>query len=389
MAGRKDRNYNTSENKRNAVRRNDRHESAENTDSLRNRDYVADSAGKHNGKDSGKRKARPGRSISERLIECIVGLALFILVVVVVVVCVKNNRSETSEVAVNVTEVTTSAIEATTSAPSSTAIAPVTTAEATKETITEASTAFDPTIVNTYANATESTSTGYDSDNYDDADDADNAAEYSNYYGAYAVLEEYTPNLAEGVPTSMNLGLSVVLQRPSLPTGCEITSLTSVLNYYGFDVSKETMADDYLDYGYTNFFEHFIGNPYSDGGWGCFAPVITNAANKYLMDVGSELTAYNISGSSFDDILAYVASGHPVVIWNTISMSYPYVSEIWYINGEQFLWMVPEHCVVLYGYDVESNEAYVADPWDGDVVRDLSLFASIYKAMYAQAVIID
>lgn len=35
-------------------------------------------------------------------------------------------------------------------------------------------------------------------------------------------------------------------QNPELPTGCEITSLTSVLNYYGCNVDKTTMADVYL-----------------------------------------------------------------------------------------------------------------------------------------------
>lgn len=32
------------------------------------------------------------------------------------------------------------------------------------------------------------------------------------------------------------------LQTPELPTGCEITALTMVLNYYGFSVDKTTMA---------------------------------------------------------------------------------------------------------------------------------------------------
>ncbi|MDY3256762.1 MAG: C39 family peptidase, partial [Ruminococcus callidus] len=38
------------------------------------------------------------------------------------------------------------------------------------------------------------------------------------------------------VPTSHSINVEAVLQNPELPTGCEITSLTTVLNYWGYDV---------------------------------------------------------------------------------------------------------------------------------------------------------
>lgn len=47
---------------------------------------------------------------------------------------------------------------------------------------------------------------------------------------------------------STRLAVKPVLQLPELPNGCEITSLTTVLNYYGFDVDKEEMAVRYLPY---------------------------------------------------------------------------------------------------------------------------------------------
>ena len=56
-------------------------------------------------------------------------------------------------------------------------------------------------------------------------------------------------------------GFKWVNQYPELPTGCEITALTSVLNYYGYNVKKETMADDYLKKGSGSFYEMFLGNP--------------------------------------------------------------------------------------------------------------------------------
>lgn len=50
-------------------------------------------------------------------------------------------------------------------------------------------------------------------------------------------------------------------QYPELPTGCEITSLTSVLNYYGYDVDKEVMADDYLEKGSGSFYKNVSWKP--------------------------------------------------------------------------------------------------------------------------------
>ena len=91
-------------------------------------------------------------------------------------------------------------------------------------------------------------------------------------------------------------------QMPELPTGCEITSLTMVLNYYGYSVDKMTMALEYLPtlgwndtyYGedgslYGNdIYNYFIGNPQSEtDGLSCGAGAIVTAADGYLADNGN------------------------------------------------------------------------------------------------------
>ena len=85
----------------------------------------------------------------------------------------------------------------------------------------------------------------------------------------------------------VHLGVKFLAQNPELPTGCEITSMTTVLNYYGFNVDKLTMATKYLEKAEApaNFWKVFLGDPTKKTGFGCYATPIANAANKYLKDV--------------------------------------------------------------------------------------------------------
>ena len=49
---------------------------------------------------------------------------------------------------------------------------------------------------------------------------------------------ERKPDLVEEVPAEHVLDVDAIYQRPELPTGCEVTSLTALLQYLGFDVDK-------------------------------------------------------------------------------------------------------------------------------------------------------
>ena len=177
-------------------------------------------------------------------------------------------------------------------------------------------------------------------------------------------------------------------QYPELPTGCEITSLTSVLNYYGCDVDKTTMADNYLKKGYGSFYEMFLGNPRESSSFGCMAQPIVDAANKYFNSNNILMRAENISGSDFDDILKKVSHGNPVVIWNTIGMKQAFESQTLLLDGEEYAWIAPEHCVVIIGYDLNKSIVYIMDPMIGNVTRDLETFEQRYESMHSQAMYI-
>lgn len=184
-------------------------------------------------------------------------------------------------------------------------------------------------------------------------------------------------------------GFKWVNQYPELPTGCEITALTSVLNYYGYNVKKETMADDYLKKGSGSFYEMFLGNPRKkEGSYGCMAQPIADAANLYFKKNSISRKAVNISGSEFDKVLDYVAEGYPVIVWNTINMKPAYESKKLVLGGKTYTWIAPEHCVVVIGFDRDANEVYVADPASGLVTRNLSIFKQRYNSLKKQAVYI-
>lgn len=190
---------------------------------------------------------------------------------------------------------------------------------------------------------------------------------------------------------SVKLEVNYLPQKPELPTGCEITSLTTVLNFHGYNVSKTDMADNYLTKSDTNkdFWSVFIGNPRYSSGFGWYAQPITDAANKYLTEQGSALTAYNYSGAEFEELLLEVECGRPVVIWGTLNMGKPYYSYKWTLDdGSTLQWITPEHCLVLIGYDLDRSVAIISDPMRGIVEYDLETVKSRYLALYSQCVVI-
>jgi uncharacterized protein YvpB len=201
---------------------------------------------------------------------------------------------------------------------------------------------------------------------------------------------------------SVYIDMENILQNPELPTGCEITSLTILLRYYGFDAEKTDMAKNYLPTSWGNpryidgevykdsFFDYFIGDPFGTG-YGCFSNAIEKAANDYIADNGGGYTVLNISGSSPQDLYSYLADGVPVICWATDGMIEPEYYESWYDNatGEKLDWYLNEHCFVLVGFDMEKNTVTLNDPMKGIIDYNMAKFEKRYEQMYSQAIIIQ
>lgn len=203
-------------------------------------------------------------------------------------------------------------------------------------------------------------------------------------------VEEVTTSKPSG--RSHKIEFKAILQLPELPTGCEITSLTMVLNHLGVKADKLDLADNYLlkgEVGKVHPNEYFLGNPRDDKSFGCYAPVIVKTAEAYLKAKGREdLTVYNLTGTKFEDLFTEIDAGNPIVIWATIDMRNSRLTRTWNINGKDFTWRSPEHCLVITGYDTTANKVYVADPLKGNVSYNLETFKNRYEQLYNQAVVI-
>jgi uncharacterized protein YvpB len=208
------------------------------------------------------------------------------------------------------------------------------------------------------------------------------------------------PKTTAVIGSAKTIPMKCILQNPELPTGCEATSLTMVLNYFGYNVSKATIAGEYLPQS-TNFYVSngrrygpdcattFPGNPFTEYGYGCLAPAIVTTANNYLSAYGNgHTTVSNISGSSPTQLYDYVKKGIPVIVWATMGMQKPYQGDNWYTpSGKLIQWTSREHCLVLVGYN--NNSAILNDPLVGRAVSyPRQTFETRYAQMGSQAVVI-
>ena len=180
---------------------------------------------------------------------------------------------------------------------------------------------------------------------------------------------EFSPQPEENAVVGTGVLISnfpIVYQMPQLPTGCEITALTMVLQYYGLDADKEEMATDYLPtspstnrytgsdgrvYG-IDLDAYFVGSPFDVSGIICGPQAIITAANQYLEDQGSSLQAVDRTGTTPEELHALVDQDIPVVVWVTIGMTPRQEARSgWYTESGKYVdWTTNDHCAVLVGY---------------------------------------
>lgn len=155
-------------------------------------------------------------------------------------------------------------------------------------------------------------------------------------------------------------------QMPDLPNGCEVTSLSMLMNYYGIKVSKNELAetiqhvDSFTDGGKHRGNPHqgFVGHmTIANAGWCVYNEPLYNVARKYTSHIE------NITGSDFLSLLKLVSNGHPVMIITTTTFNKVNNMQTWDTNTGKVNVTPSSHACVITGYSKPKKVVYVNNPY--------------------------
>lgn len=185
-------------------------------------------------------------------------------------------------------------------------------------------------------------------------------------------------------PTSFCDNVEPVLQGDAYPSGCEPAALACALSASNVPTCIEDVIGCLdTDPKFRDFVHHYAGDPAGDGA--AWPPAMVDAANRYLAKAGIDsLSAADISGTSFSDVMRLTQAGYPVLVWTTVDMESPDFSNL-AAFGQRFV--RNNHCVVVHGQDASGN-VLVMDPLEGCIARDAEAFARIYEQRGCLAMVI-
>jgi len=194
------------------------------------------------------------------------------------------------------------------------------------------------------------------------------------------------------------LKVPVVLQNPELPNGCEITSLTAILNYYGIKIDK-MKVNDYLPKSkvYTSNGvmygpdpnKAYAGDPKNkDGGYYVYAPPLVEVANQILAENNADFRAMDITKATKEELINYVKSGVPVLTLVTIDWKKPTTLGYWIIDGTKNKHNIYKnlHAVVMTGY--ENGKVTIMNPLKGIEKIDEKTFFRSYEQLGSHALVV-
>lgn len=193
------------------------------------------------------------------------------------------------------------------------------------------------------------------------------------------------------------LPVPLLAQGETYPTGCESVSTAMLLQYWGINISvddliaalpQEPLFQDASGPWHGPDPNHaFVGSPYTEDSFGCYAPVIADTVRNLLPEA---YVLFDASGTPLPSLSKeYVQNGIPVLIWASIGMQEPYPGMSWYLeDGSLFTWLANEHCLVLTGYDESSY--YLNDPSGrgASVSYPKALVEARYNDFSSQALVI-
>ncbi|MCP6682193.1 C39 family peptidase [Bacillus nakamurai] len=199
--------------------------------------------------------------------------------------------------------------------------------------------------------------------------------------------DEKTP--LKGSAEPMNVVLYRQMDSPRLYNGCEVTSLAMVLNYAGYHVSKNTLADkiDTVPLTFSsglkgNPNEGFVGDMANGPGLGVYHEPIFKLAKEYA---GNQV--YDLTGKGISSVYRQLEKGRPV--WVIITTAFKPVDNMqtWNTPNGKVSITYSMHSVAVTGYD--QDYVYVNDPYGYQNRKtDRTSFEKAWKQMGSQAIVI-
>jgi uncharacterized protein YvpB len=219
---------------------------------------------------------------------------------------------------------------------------------------------------------------------------------YADTLGAkQPIIITASPPAAPVIPPAPSAMLTApaIRQYPELPSGCEVTSLTMMFQYYGIAKGKMELLPE-LKRDKTPLKRNpdgsiaFWGNPNlgfvgeitgASKGFGIYHGALFELQKKYIP------TAVDLTKQPFDKLEQQLREGIPSVVWTTINFQVPESWVVWDTPIGPIQTTFMEHAVLLVGFD-ESN-VYVNDPVSGksNVKIDKAQFLETWEAMGRQA----
>lgn len=227
------------------------------------------------------------------------------------------------------------------------------------------------------------------------------AAAYSENDGTADASEQKAPerldialNMPEGynIQKRCKLDLKPVMQEPLLPTGCEVTALAQTLNYCGFNIDNAALSDYFLPQDFDGWFtmdEYYLGDPRTENGFGCNAPVLIRTASDYFDYLKSDWYPADLSGTPFENLLYQIEQGRPVIVW--VTMQLREAESVYQFDlgcGEEFWFNDYHHCITICGYDLDKGIVWTADPLEGSISYPIERFETVYDIMGKQAIVL-
>ncbi len=199
------------------------------------------------------------------------------------------------------------------------------------------------------------------------------------------------------MPSQLQIDVPYLSQEDLLPTGCEIVSAMMLMQFWGVNRSVEevlqavpigelTEEDGVLVGPDPN--QMFVGDPRTQGGYGCFPPVVQQFMQELM---GESYAVLDVTGTSLDELCStYLARQQPVLVWASINMVAIEDGAEWRLRGTQetFTWPANEHCMVLTGYHADSY--FLNDPYKGNgkIEIDRDTLEARYQDMQQRAVVV-